>query len=84
LILYIRQIKQKATKQEKLEECGTSFLQSKRRLKINAIVSINNIDNSHVFKCCCKKKFGGQIGDKLYPFEPGKEYDGFVAQRKFE
>ncbi len=26
----------------------------------------------------------GQIGDKLYPFEVGKEYEGFVAQRKFE
>lgn len=26
----------------------------------------------------------GQIGDKLYPFEAGKEYDGFVAQRKFD
>ena len=26
----------------------------------------------------------GQIGDKLYNFEVGKEYQGFVAQRKFE
>ena len=26
----------------------------------------------------------GQIGDKLYVFEVGKEYDGFLAQRKFE
>lgn len=26
----------------------------------------------------------GQIGDKLYIFEIGKEYEGFVAQRKFE
>lgn len=26
----------------------------------------------------------GQIGDKLYTFEAGKEYVGFVAQRKFE
>jgi hypothetical protein len=26
----------------------------------------------------------GQIGDKLYAFEAGKEYEGFVAQRKFE
>lgn len=26
----------------------------------------------------------GQIGDKLYPFETGKEYEGFAAQRKFE
>lgn len=26
----------------------------------------------------------GQIGDKLYSFEVGKEYQGFVAQRKFE
>ena len=26
----------------------------------------------------------GQIGDKLYAFETGKEYEGFVAQRKFE
>jgi hypothetical protein len=25
----------------------------------------------------------GQIGDKLYAFEVGKEYDGFLAQRKF-
>lgn len=26
----------------------------------------------------------GQIGDKLYVFEVGEEYEGFVAQRKFE
>ena len=26
----------------------------------------------------------GQIDDKLYIFETGKEYEGFVAQRKFE
>jgi hypothetical protein len=26
----------------------------------------------------------GQSGDKLYAFEIGKEYEGFVAQRKFE
>jgi hypothetical protein len=26
----------------------------------------------------------GQIGDKLYVFEIGEEYEGFVAQRKFE
>lgn len=26
----------------------------------------------------------GQIGEKLYAFEVGKEYEGFVAQRKFE
>ncbi len=26
----------------------------------------------------------GQIGDKLYVFEVGKEYDGFLARRKFE
>lgn len=26
----------------------------------------------------------GQIGDKLFAFEVGKEYEGFVAQRKFE
>lgn len=26
----------------------------------------------------------GQIGNKLYVFEIGKEYEGFVAQRKFE
>lgn len=26
----------------------------------------------------------GQIGDEFYPFEIGREYDGFLAQRKFE
>lgn len=26
----------------------------------------------------------GQIGEKLYVFELGKEYDGFLARRKFE
>lgn len=26
----------------------------------------------------------GQTGEKLYAFEIGKEYEGFVAQRKFE
>ncbi|MCW3108083.1 MAG: hypothetical protein JWQ09_2589 [Segetibacter sp.] len=26
----------------------------------------------------------GQIGGKMYVFEVGKEYEGFVAQRKFE
>ena len=26
----------------------------------------------------------GQFGEKLYAFEVGKEYEGFVAQRKFE
>jgi hypothetical protein len=26
----------------------------------------------------------GQMGEKLYVFEVGKEYDGFIAQRKFE
>ncbi|MDQ3843503.1 MAG: hypothetical protein M3342_05750 [Bacteroidota bacterium] len=26
----------------------------------------------------------GQIGDEFYPFELGKDYDGFLAQRKFE
>jgi hypothetical protein len=25
----------------------------------------------------------GQIGDKFYDFEIGKEYQGFLAQRKF-
>jgi len=37
-----------------------------------------------MFSSAAAKKFGGQIGDKRYPFELGKEYDGFVAQRKFE
>jgi len=26
----------------------------------------------------------GQIGQKLYTFEVGKEYDGFLSRRKFE
>ena len=26
----------------------------------------------------------GQIGEKLYAFEVGKEYEGFAVQRKFE
>ncbi len=26
----------------------------------------------------------GQIDEKLYVFEDGKEYDGFLAQRKFK
>jgi hypothetical protein len=25
----------------------------------------------------------GQVGDNFPEFEPGKEYDGFLAQRKF-
>jgi len=26
----------------------------------------------------------GQVGDEFYEFKPGKDYTGFLAQRKFD